>query len=107
MNKVERQNALDVQKWIDSEQKGYDCCGSYDYCSKCDKQVEYPCAVAYDAFNAKQVKAKKKPAAKKPAAKKAEKKVEAKVEAKVEVKPEVKAEEKKPVAKKSTKKASK
>lgn len=93
MNKVERQNALDVQKWLDSEQKGYDCCGSYDFCAKCDKQVEYPCAVAYDAFNTKTVKAEKKPAAKK-AAKKVEK-------------AEVKAEEKKPVAKKASKKASK
>ena len=98
MNKSERQNALDVQKWIDSEQKGYDCCGSYDFCSKCDKQVEYPCAVAYDAFNAK---AEKKPAKKAPA-KKAEK-----TEVKTEVKAEAKAEEKKPVAKKTSKKASK
>ncbi len=96
MNKVERQNDLDIKKWIDSEQKGYDCCGSYDYCAKCDKQVDYPCAVAYDAFNAK-AKAEKKPAAKK-VAKKAEK---------VEAKAEVKAEEKKPAAKKSAKKATK
>ena len=97
MNKVERQNDLDIKKWIDSEQKGYDCCGSYDYCAKCDKQVDYPCAVAYDAFNAKQAKAEKKPAAKK-VAKKAEK---------IEAKAEVKAEEKKPAAKKSAKKATK
>lgn len=96
MNKVERQNDLDIKKWIDSEQKGYDCCGSYDYCAKCDKQVDYPCAVAYDAFNAK-AKVEKKPAAKK-VAKKAEK---------VEAKAEVKAEEKKPAAKKSAKKATK
>lgn len=97
MNNAERQNDLDIKKWIDSEQKGYDCCGSYDYCAKCDKQVDYPCAVAYDAFNTKQVKAAKKPAAKK-VAKKAEK---------VEAKAEVKAEEKKPAAKKSAKKATK
>ena len=100
MNKVERQNALDIQKWIDSEQKGYDCCGSYDFCAKCDKQVEYPCAVAYDAFNAKTVKTAKKPAAKK-AAKKVEKEevnAEAVAEAKLE---------KKPAAKKASKKASK
>lgn len=100
MNKVERQNALDIQKWIDSEQKGYDCCGSYDFCAKCDKQVEYPCAVAYDAFNAKTVKDAKKPAAKK-AAKKVEKK-EVKAEAVAEAKLE-----KKPAAKKASKKASK
>lgn len=98
MNKSERQNALDVQKWIDSEQKGYDCCGSYDFCAKCDKQVEYPCAVAYDAFNAKSVKAVKKPAAKK---------AEVKAEVKTEVKAEVKTAEKKPAAKKASKKASK
>lgn len=97
MNKVERQNALDVRKWIDSEQKGYDCCGSYDFCAKCDKQVEYPCAVAYDAYNAKAEKEEKKPVAKK-VAKKAEK---------AEVKTEVKAEEKKPASKKASKKASK
>ena len=96
MNKVERQNDLDIKKWIDSEQKGYDCCGSYDYCAKCDKQVDYPCAVAYDAFNAK-AKAEKKPAAKK-VAKKAEK---------VEANAEVKGKEKKPAAKKSAKKATK
>ncbi len=106
MNTVERQSALDVQKWLDSEQKGYDCCGSYDFCAKCDKQVEYPCAVAYDAYNgSKAVKTEKKPAAKK-VAKKAEAKVE-KTEVKAEAKAEVKAEEKKPVAKKAGKKASK
>ncbi len=86
MDKAERQSALDVQKWIDSEQKGYDCCGSYDFCAKCDKQAEYPCAVAYDAFNAKAEKAVAKKAA---------------------AKAEVKTAEKKPAAKKASKKASK
>lgn len=86
MDKAAKQSALDVQKWIDSEQKGYDCCGTYDFCAKCDKETEYPCAVAYDAFNAKSVKAAKKPAAKKA---------------------EVKTAEKKPAAKKASKKASK
>ncbi len=94
MDKAARQSALDVQKWIDSEQKGYDCCGTYDFCAKCDKQAEYPCAVAYDVFNAKSVKAAKKPAAKK-------------AEVKTEVKAEVKTAEKKPAAKKARKKASK
>lgn len=56
MDNKERQNALDVQKWLDSEQKGEDCCGSYDYCQKCNKEVEYPCAAAYEALNAKQEK---------------------------------------------------
>lgn len=94
MDKAERQSVLDVQKWIDSEKKGYDCCGSYDFCAKCDKQVEYPCAVAYDAYTAKAAKAEKKPAAKKAAVK-------------TEAKAEVKTAEKKPAAKKASKKASK
>lgn len=95
MNKEERQNVLDVQKWIDSEQSGYDRCGSYDFCEKCNKEESYPCAVAYDAFNKKAEKPAKKTAAKKAPAKKATAKEEAKEEKAV----------KKTTAKKSAKKA--
>ena len=38
-----KQKQLDVKKWVDSETKGYDTCGSYDYCSSCDKDVKHPC----------------------------------------------------------------
>ncbi len=27
-------------------------CGTYDYCDKCDKEKDYPCARAYYAKNA-------------------------------------------------------
>ena len=46
MDKQQRQQQLDVEKWEDSAAKGYDTCGSYDYCSACDKSVEFPCATA-------------------------------------------------------------
>lgn len=70
MDKQERQQQLDVEKWNDSQSKGYDTCGSYDYCAACDKSVEYPCATAEE----KASKPAKKTAAKKPAAKKSAKK---------------------------------
>ncbi len=64
MDKQERQQELDVRKWNDSVDKGFDTCGSYDYCAACDKSVEYPCATAEEK-SAKPAKATKKPAAKK------------------------------------------
>ena len=70
MDKFERQQQLDVEKWVDSENKGYDTCGSYPYCAACDKSAENPCATAEEKASAKKP-AKK--AAKKPAAKKSKK----------------------------------
>ena len=69
MDKQQREKQHDVEKWEDRAGKGYDTCGSYDYCAACDKSVEFPCATAEE----KVAKAAKKPA-KKPAAKKATKK---------------------------------
>lgn len=85
---TKKQAELDVDKWLKSEQAGHDLCGDFDFCAKCDKTAENPCAKAYDAM--------KKSAAKKPAAKK----VAAKKPA-----AEKTAAEKKPAAKKSAKKA--
>lgn len=45
------QNKLDIQKWYDSQKANKDMCGSYDFCVKCDKSKEYPCALAYTLFN--------------------------------------------------------
>ena len=45
-----KQNELDAIKWADSEANG-DTCGTYDYCVRCDKEVDYPCAHAYYAHN--------------------------------------------------------
>ena len=55
------QAELDVLKWNDSQAKGVDACDSYDYCAKCDKNVEFPCATAKTAFTKKP---KKSPAKK-------------------------------------------
>lgn len=41
------QQKLDVEKWLESETRHFDMCGSYDYCAFCDKSEETPCANAY------------------------------------------------------------
>ena len=52
---TKRQRKLDNIKWLKSEEQGYDACGSFDYCVKCDKEKENPCDKAYMAFNKKAV----------------------------------------------------
>lgn len=47
--KVEFQKKFDVQKWTESEQAGRDKCGEYEFCAKCDKAIENPCAEAHFA----------------------------------------------------------
>jgi hypothetical protein len=100
------QQELDVNKWTDGQAKGVDPCGTYDYCAKCDKAAEYPCATAKTAFEAPAKKETKKraPKAKTVKAPVAETKAEevkapvapvapaTPVAAKAEVKPAVKAE---------------
>ena len=44
----QRQQKLDLQKWVDSKRNGKDMCGEYDYCVLCDKTAEFPCAKAYN-----------------------------------------------------------
>lgn len=69
---TKRQKELDEIKWHKSVELGSDACGSFDYCVKCNKELENPCDKAYKKFHAKP-KAEKEPA-KKPAAKKTTKK---------------------------------
>ena len=64
------QERLDVQKWVDSEAKGVDTCGEYDYCVACNKALATPCAKAYNKSQKDKAPATAKPAAKKTAAKK-------------------------------------
>ena len=52
MDYSRKQKQLDVKKWVDSEIKGFDTCGSYDYCSNCNKSDAYPCAYAYEKYSA-------------------------------------------------------
>ena len=49
---LELQNKLDIKKWYDSQKANKDLCGAYDFCEKCDKSKENPCALAYTLFNA-------------------------------------------------------
>jgi wobble nucleotide-excising tRNase len=44
----QRQQKLDIQKWVESKRNGKDMCGEYDFCQFCDKSVQYPCAKAYN-----------------------------------------------------------
>ena len=46
MDKKELQVRLDVEKWILSENKHYDLCGSFNYCAFCNIDEENPCANA-------------------------------------------------------------
>ena len=52
MDYSSKQKELDVQKWVDSEIRNYDTCGSYSYCSNCNKSDAYPCACAYEKYAA-------------------------------------------------------
>ena len=68
MKLTKRQQELDVIKWNKSQQLGYDACGSFDYCVKCNKALENPCDKAFQKLN-------KKPAVKKACKKTATKEV--------------------------------
>ncbi len=45
------QKKIDYEKWLESEKKHKDMCGSYDFCKYCDKSLENPCARAVDAIS--------------------------------------------------------
>lgn len=45
-----KQEELDKIKWDKSVALGFDACGSFDYCSKCNKDKKNPCANAYSDF---------------------------------------------------------
>ena len=62
MSTLEKQNEFDKKKWEDSVNAGRDTCGEYDYCAKCNKNHEYPCATAYDAYTS--IVVEEKPVAK-------------------------------------------
>lgn len=47
------QHELDVKKWLESEKAHKDLCSTYDFCKKCDKSKNNPCALAYTSFNKK------------------------------------------------------
>lgn len=62
MIRIELQSKLDIEKWLESEKKGKDMCGEYDYCAYCENEREFPCASAYlrlDSIKAKKLESQK------------------------------------------------
>lgn len=67
MTNKERQNSLDKQKWINSEDYGYDLSGSMPYCEFCEiqkncqrvphqeKSSKFLCAKAFNRMERKKV----------------------------------------------------
>ena len=51
-----KQKKFDEQKWLDSEKAGFDTCGTYNFCCKCDKSLENPCEKARAKLNKKKYK---------------------------------------------------
>ncbi len=56
MNYRAEQEKFDKIKWYDSIAVGYDCCGSYTFCAKCNKTETYPCARAMAKKDKKRVR---------------------------------------------------
>lgn len=48
MKNSERQVALDVKKWVESEEKRCDCSGAMYYCGACERQVEQTCGATQE-----------------------------------------------------------
>ena len=71
---TKKQKELDQLKWYKSIELGYDACGSFDYCAKCDKTKENPCDKAFKALNKKPAKTSAKKEVAVSSAKKATKK---------------------------------
>lgn len=46
----EKQRELDKAKWDKSVSLRFDACGSFNYCTNCNKNVKNPCANAYSKF---------------------------------------------------------
>ena len=56
MDLKSQQTEFDNKKWYDSVLSGDDRCGSYDFCVKCNKEDEYPCAKAMQRFQKKYIR---------------------------------------------------
>lgn len=47
----EKQDAFDKIKWYDSIRADRDTCGGYEFCRRCRKEDDYPCAQAAERFD--------------------------------------------------------
>ena len=50
MDYQEKQNELDAAKWEKSQRLGIDACGTFNFCSKCNKSLDHPCARAWEIY---------------------------------------------------------
>ena len=50
------QREFDATKWVDSLIAGVDTCGTYDFCEKCNKSEEMPCAHAYQRYRKRRIR---------------------------------------------------
>ena len=50
------QKEFDVTKWVDSMAIGTDTCGSYEFCEKCNKDEDFPCARAYNRYKKRPIR---------------------------------------------------
>ena len=46
-----KQKELDLIKWEKSQLLGTDACGSFNYCTFCNKNIENPCENALNCLN--------------------------------------------------------
>jgi hypothetical protein len=51
MTLQEKQNAFDKIKWYDGIRANRDTCGEYEFCGKCRKSDDYPCARAAERLD--------------------------------------------------------
>ena len=56
MTLEEKQEIFDNVKWEAGVEKGEDLCGTYDFCTLCEREKSFPCARAQKRFNGEGVR---------------------------------------------------
>ena len=51
-----KQEAFDNLKWEASMQTGEDLCGTYDFCTLCEREKSFPCARAQKRYSGEGVR---------------------------------------------------
>lgn len=49
------QSEHDIMKYFESQKAGKDLCGTYKYCSLCNKKNKFPCGAAYDRLKKERI----------------------------------------------------
>ena len=56
MTLEKKQEMFDSLKWKESVETGNDLCGTYDFCSLCEREKSFPCARAQKRYNGEGVR---------------------------------------------------